>query len=291
MKVIRVLNNNVVLAQEDHTALLLMGLSIGFKKRPGDRIASSSIEKMFILTNPNTGRKLQEMITFIPEDYFRFSSDAVHHICKRLNKEFQDNLYVMLTDHIYAAVQRYEKGIVLENALLQETKKFYRSEFAVATEIVEQANQQFHVQMSEDEAAFITFHIISAQADHTTASIQEMTRLIQDILIRLKAKYNIGYEEESLSYSRFITHLKYFSQKIFAHKKEDFCDAELFAMVKRKYVQAYEGALDILTLIQKKYGYAGTDMDALYLTIHIARLIQPEKERPEERQGNTMQSD
>lgn len=272
MKITRVLNNNVLLAQEDGVALLLMGLSIGYKKKAGDLIDSNSIEKMFILKNPNTGTKLQEMITFIPEEYFRFCSDAVLYIKKKTKREFSDNLYILLTDHIYSAVQRYEQGLILENALLLETRKFYSQEFEIASEIIKRANEQFHVHMSDDEAAFITFHIVNTQMENDTSSIQQMTRLIQKILTLIKNKYHIEYHEDKLSYSRFVTHLKYFSQKVFTHKMDDLNDEDLFLIMKTKYPQEYEGAKDILELTEQEYGYQGSDMDALYLTIHIARI-------------------
>ena len=131
MKVIRVLNNNVLLG-EDGITYLLMGLSIGFKKKAGERIPSDAIEKMFVLSSPDSAGKLQEMMRFIPEEYFVFSSDVLLFIRHNLKREYSDNLYIMLTDHIYAAVERYRQRIPIKNALLTEVKKFYKDEYATA---------------------------------------------------------------------------------------------------------------------------------------------------------------
>ena len=273
MKVTRVLNNNVVLGEEDGVTYLLMGLSIGFKRKNGDRISSDAIEKMFVLSNPKSANKLQELIGFIPEEYFLFCSDAMVYIKKTLKREFSDNLYILLTDHIYSSVERQKEGINLKNALLSEVKKFYKEEYKVALDIVQNANEHFGCTLDEHEAAFITFHIVNSQIDNDSSSIQEMTRLIQEILLLVKNKYHIEYVEDKISYSRFVTHLKYFSEKIFSNKGDDLIDEDLYQLVRTKYRKEFEGAMEILKLVEEKYDYHGTEMDALYLTIHIARVI------------------
>ncbi|MBR0230173.1 MAG: PRD domain-containing protein, partial [Erysipelotrichaceae bacterium] len=50
-------------------------------------------------------------------------------------------------------------------------------------------------------------------------------------------------------------------------------DEDMYNLVRTKYRREFEGAMDILKLIREKYGYVATEMDALYLTIHIARVI------------------
>lgn len=273
MKVARVLNNNVVLGEEDGVTYLLMGLSIGFKRKSGDILPSSAIEKMFVLSNPKSASRLRELVGFIPEEYFMFCSDAMVYIKRTLKREFSDSLYILLTDHFHASIEREKQGIVLKNALLSEVKKFYKEEYAVALHVVEMANEKFHSHLSEDEAAFITFHIVNSQIGSDSSSIQEMTRLIQEILLLVKNKYEIKYDEDKVSYSRFVTHLKYFTEKVMTNKKDDFIDEDMYNLVRTKYRREFEGAMDILKLIREKYGYVGTEMDALYLTIHIARVI------------------
>ena len=66
---------------------------------------------------------------------------------------------------------------------------------------------------------------------------------------------------------------KYFSEKIFSNKGDDLIDEDLYQLVRTKYRKEFEGAMEILKLVEEKYDYHGTEMDALYLTIHIARVI------------------
>nr|WP_238121518.1 PRD domain-containing protein [Ligilactobacillus salivarius] len=68
-----------------------------------------------------------------------------------------------LSDHIYSALERYNSGVELKNNLLWEIKRFYPKEFTVGKEALDIINKQFGIKLPEDEAGFITMHIVEAQ--------------------------------------------------------------------------------------------------------------------------------
>lgn len=45
-----------------------------------------------------------------------------------------------------------------------------------------------------------------------------MTKLIKDICNIVQYEFNIAFDEESLTYTRFILHLKFFSQRLLLHE-------------------------------------------------------------------------
>ena len=47
MKIKKVLNNNVVIAQNDNEETILMGLGLGFGKKAGEVVEDKKIEKIF----------------------------------------------------------------------------------------------------------------------------------------------------------------------------------------------------------------------------------------------------
>ena len=49
-------------------------------------------------------------------------------------------------------------------------------------------------------------------------SVIEMTKLIKDICNIVQYEFNIAFDEESLTYTRFILHLKFFSQRLLLHE-------------------------------------------------------------------------
>lgn len=274
MKISRVLNNNAVLGVENNVTYLLMGLSIGFKRSQGEDVASESVEKMFVLNDVNAINKLQQIVSFIPNEYLSFVSDMVVFAEAQLKQKLSDMLYVALTDHIYFSVDRYRKGIMIDNGLLSEIKEFYSKEFHIALQIVEKANQVFDTKFDENEASFISLHILNAEGDSGSESIQSMTRLIREILNIIKAETGRDFGEDDMTYSRLVTHLKYFSQKVF-NKADDKAseDDEMYEFVKRKYKDAFNLVQKIFVFVQQTYGYTSTNMDQVYLTVHIARIL------------------
>lgn len=77
-----------------------------------------------------------------------------------------------------------------------------------------------------------------------------------------------------MHYYRFITHLKFFAQRIILNKEDSKeVDAYLYEMVKANYNDAYQGTLKIGKFLQEKYNYTLNDDDRLYLMIHINRIV------------------
>ena len=85
-------------------------------------------------------------------------------------------------------------------------------------------------------------------------------------------------DEESLAYSRFVTHLKFFAQRLFNNKKYvSQEDDELYNIVKLKYKDAYECAKKIDKFLELEYNYKLTHEEELYLIIHIERVVEKHK--------------
>lgn len=64
--------------------------------------------------------------------------------------------------------------------------------------------------MDDDEAGFIALHIVSSEVGKNISDVYEMTGFIQGILELVKNYFHRDFDEDSLSYYRFVTHLKFF---------------------------------------------------------------------------------
>ena len=72
----------------------------------------------------------------------------------------------------------------------------------------------------------------------------------------------------------FITHLKFFAQRLLTDKEyEDDQDNELFNTIRQKYRTSYKCVEKIAEFISRKYEKELSDEEKLYLTIHIERVI------------------
>ena len=104
----------------------------------------------------------------------------------------------------------------------------------------------------------------------------EKIKEIKEILEIVKNYFHIEFDEESLSYYRFVTHLKYFGLRCFNHMKHNQIDSlnnDILEIMKEKYVDAYLCVLEIKKYVKQKYDYILEDEEILFLTIHVAKII------------------
>ena len=82
------------------------------------------------------------------------------------------------------------------------------------------------------------------------------------------------FENESVYYYRFVTHLKFLAQRLVTKTTYDEEESELFTMVRDKYDQSYQCVERIAKFIQEEYHCGLSGEEKLYLTIHIERVTE-----------------
>ncbi|MCO6551192.1 MAG: PRD domain-containing protein [Gilliamella sp.] len=273
MKVYKILNNNVIITLDAKgNELIVTGRGIGFKKREGDLINTNLIEKQFSLDNKETYPKFEELLSKIPFEVLATSEIIINHAKQCIDGILQDSIYISLTDHIHFAIERHQQGFDIPNGFLWEIKKFYPKEFQIGLYALSIIKERLSVELPEDEAGFITFHIINAQLNDTMPNIVNMTKIMREILNIVKYHFNFEYDENCLSYQRFVTHLKFFAHRILSHSKQTQQDNSLYELVRQKYELAYICTKQIDLHLIQQYQHPLSDDESLYLTIHIERL-------------------
>ncbi len=273
MKIQKVLNNNIVVSRDEkQREILLLGRGIGFGKRPGMDVDESRIEKKFIgFTESRYEEQLAELLERIPTEHFAVGLLIAEHVREHIQKPLNENLVLMISDHISFAIERRKKGLELQNALLWETKKFYPDEYRLGLDALDIIEKETGVRLAEDEAGFIALHIVNAQYGTDSGISRKMIQMIQDIINIVRYTYSMELDDSSLDYIRFVTHLKFFLQRIFT----DNCyekDSGLFQMVSKLYPQALNCSMKIREYIRKKLDYVFGEEELGYLTIHIEKL-------------------
>ena len=93
VKIIRVLNTNAVVSVDSQGRELIMtGPGIGFKKRKGENIDQSLVDKTYHLENKEESKRLQEVVKEISEEYLGIA-DRVVKEAKKEKLEIRDSLY------------------------------------------------------------------------------------------------------------------------------------------------------------------------------------------------------
>lgn len=274
MKIGKIFNNNAVMVKEDNGRdSVIIGCGLAFRKKVGDEVDESLIEKTFILKEKDTLEKFKMILEHIPTEQISLCYDIVEYAKNMLNCELNDYIYVTLTDHISYTLKLFDEGIERPNILIWEIKKFYPKEYNIGLKALEFIESELGKKINEEEAGNIALHLITAQINgksDKTDIAYSMTKKIQDILNIVKYTYDIELDEHSLNYERFITHLRFFFKRLnnktqYRNENEDF----LLQQVKEKYKDAYKCMLKIEKYLNVELSYE----EQLYLTLHIKRIV------------------
>lgn len=271
MCVVKILNNNAFISEVNGEEIIVMGKGVAFQKKINDETMLDENMKIFSNSKSQMNEKMKNVILNIPESYLEITDIIVEMLKKDYNKELHDIIYVSLTEHIHSAVERLKNGIEIKNPLLNEIKSLYRDEYNIAVKGLDVIKEKLGVKFNKDEAGYITSHIINAQLDGGMNNTAEITRIVQKILNIIEFNLLIDIKEESPSYDRVITHLKFLSLRVLNNTINDE-DDELFEIFKKKYPECYNCVNVIADYFIKEYNYELTKAEKMYLIIYIQRL-------------------
>lgn len=276
VKVIKSLNNNMVLAcdAQGHDCIC-QGKGIGWQKRQGDTIDESCVERRFIPANADESRHFQQLFSEIPDVFWKIAEDVVAYADQRHGIKVPQKIILPLCDHMAGSAERYRSGVHLTNPMLWDVKRVYPKEFKVGKYALEQIRDQIGIDMLEDEAAFLAYHFINAQLGNLSASASPDTlvKLVGDIVELVQQSFQISLNEEDWNYQRFLTHLKFFANRIVSHQAcEEDNDEELYEDIRRRYPHVYRCVQRIVEYILREYTYEVPGEEQLYLMIHIERV-------------------
>lgn len=279
MKIIRVLNTNaVVTLDSDKKEIIVTGPGIGFKKKKGELLDRSLVDKTYRLQSKEDSRRLQEIVHAISEKYLEIAAKVVDVARNEQALKINDILYITLTDHINSAVERYQAGIVLKNMMKIDIQKFYPKEYAVGQKAIRWIHEETTVDLGEDEAAFIAMHIVASELDDSASTdIKKITELITAILQIVRLHFKIDFHEDSVSYQRFITHLKFFSARVLDQTPYEDSMQEIYQVLVTQNPYAYSGVKKVSEFIKDNYCRALTIDEQLYLLIHLKRILDEEQ--------------
>ena len=278
MTVEKVINNNIVSAyDETGREVVVMGRGIGFGVRAGAVIDNSKIEKVFRIESQGVAEQFKELLANMPLEHAQISNDIISYAKSTLKLKLNHSIYVTLTDHINFAIERYQKGINLENALLWEIKRFYPQEYGLGRYAIDLIRERLHVSLPEDEAGFIALHFVNAEYGTDIRDALHFPNQMKDILDIVTRELGIRLDEGSLHYERFITHVKFLLQRVYRKELLPDEESELAEMMKKKYPKEYACSEKIADYIEEAAGCRLSAEEIMYLSIHIRRIAMAEE--------------
>ncbi|MTD25818.1 BglG family transcription antiterminator LicT [Erwinia sorbitola] len=273
MKIAKVLNNNVVIVHDEQGhEQVVMGRGLAFKKRSGDELDPALVEKTFALKSHELSGRLSEMLSEIPLEVVIASECIIALAREQLATTLHDSLAIALTDHVNFALTRHQQNLPIRNVLQWEIRSLYPKEYAIGLSALDIIEKRLKVRLPEDEAGFIALHLVNVQLGSEMPAVMHITKFMQEILHIVKYQLQLDYQTDALSYNRFVTHLKFFSQRMLGKRGVYSDDESLHDVVRDRYPEAYKCVEKIDRHVMKNYNYTLGNEERMFLTIHIERV-------------------
>lgn len=276
MKIKKVLNSSVVLAvNEQKQEFILLGKGIGYGKKSGADIDSSSYNQVFVPVENSNVEQLLTTIAASSPKLIEIAQSIINHATEVLNMKLSDALYVSLLDHLKFALEREEKGIVITNKVYWEIKTYYTKEFNIGVFAVELSNKEMGTDFSEQEASNIAAHIINSEnGSDDRKDALKASQVIGRIANIIKYQLQNSVDEAAPNYQRCVVHVKFLVERIIAGKMFTDADAAIFAIVKSKDDRAFKIAKKVSDYIKIKFGEPLTDEELMLMAMQIHRIGQ-----------------
>nr|WP_277346801.1 PRD domain-containing protein [Vagococcus fluvialis] len=197
-----------------------------------------------------------------------------------LGKKLNTSLLISLADHIQSAINRQKDGIEFGDSSLQwEIPFLYVKESKIGKKALAIISEKLSVDLPEMEAAFIALHFVNAQ-DGLESMDETMliTEITKSIVKTIQSLFEVSLNKESMNYSRFVTHIRYFMNRQI-HKEEMTSNANdnLYQIIQDQYPKSYACGLMIREMLKREYNLDVSDDEMIYLIIHIERVVSETK--------------
>lgn len=270
----QILNNNVVsVADKNGVEFILTGRGLGFNASSGDNVDTAKVEKTFRLSSDVVSDRFKVLLNEVPVEVIQLTDDIITQAQNSLSHDLSETLYVSLADHLHFALKRHREGQEIHNPLEWEVRHFYRREYLIGRQALALIASKTGQLLPDAEACSIALHIVNAAMNAPDGQVMEMTRLIFQIQNIVKYWFAITIDDQSLNYQRFVTHLKFFAQRVMAGEILDNDDAELFDQMPRRYEKTLGCVQAISEFVAKNYNHKMSSSEKLYLTVHIGNVI------------------
>ena len=274
MKVLRVFNNNVVLARDDAGRdVILTGRGLGYQARPGREIDPVAVQRTFVPVDGRDPDHLAELLAGIPPEHIQLVGEALTEVGLDESVLRNPALVIALADHISFAVRRLDHGLAIEYPLRGEVKNLYGMEYGQALALLAAVNHRLERQLPEGEAVALALHLVNAGfATGDLSYTYTMTAVISQLIEVIGQTFDLDLDEGSVSVGRFITHLRYLFVRIKQHQQLVDQPSVISTAIQDSFPRAAQCAERLSGILELRLGSPLTDDEISYLALHVARV-------------------
>lgn len=272
MEVLRVFNNNVILARDElGREVVVTGRGVGFQARRGSRVDEVRIARRFV--PDQSPESVAAVLADIPPERLNQVAELFADAVRSLGSTVPPLAVVAVADHIHQAMGRLERGIVLEYPLRTEVAHLHPEELRVAEDLLARLNAISPVPLPAGEAIALAMHLFHAVTG--SASMEQtyaQSGLIRQIFELVGEHFGPDFDPDSIDAARFATHLRYFFARARAGSQLDGEASGVGAVLSARNPGAHQVAQHIRALLELRLDHPVSEDEVAYLTLHVARL-------------------
>ncbi len=277
MKIIQSFNQNAVLVLDDRgKEVIALGKGIGFNKKRGDIVRKENISRIFTVQSNEQEHRLIENLKSIDSEVYLIAEDIVSFAENELGRLLNDSFIFTIAKHIEFALERNDEQIEYDPFQYQ-LKYLYPDEYRIASEVIPFLNNKYHLSLKRQEISFFTLHFVNGLIDsEEVRDVVQLSELLNYILSLIDSRIDGTLEKDSLDYSRFVIHLRYFLIRTLSKSNEVLSQneriGELLQLTKEIYAKEYRLMKELQALLLNEYQLTFGIDEELYLLLHFVRI-------------------
>lgn len=288
--------------------VVVTGRGVGFGVHQGDDVDESKIAQIFVPADGRDPDHAGEMMAYVPYDAMRLVTEALSAAVAAAGASAKLpeklTLVTALADHVAQAQRRAERGETIQYPLEAEVASLYPDEHALARTLLREINERLAVggrgsgeeagelegerggvdkqlraaQLPAEEATALALHLVNAGFSTGDLSYTyQMTGVIQQMLDVIGAEWGVGLRQASISVARFITHVRYLFVRMARGEQLDHASDAVSAQITQAFPQHDRLARKVAQVAELRFDQTLTEDEIAYLTLHIARLADTER--------------
>lgn len=271
--------------------VVVTGRGVGFGAHQGDEVDETKIAQIFVPADGRDPDHVGEMMAAVPYETVRLVTDALTVAVETTGASAKlpekITLITALADHVTQAQIRAGRGETIQYPLEAEVASLYPEEHALGRALLGEINgrvekremrEKRERQLPAEEATAFALHLVNA--GFTTGDLSytyQMTGVIQQMLDVIGAEWGVGLRQASISVARFITHVRYLFVRLARGEQLDHASDAVSTQIAQAFPQHDRLARKVARVAELRFDQTLTEDEIAYLTLHIARLADTER--------------
>ena len=255
-QVLKILNNNTILAKEGNNEIIILAKGIGFGKKVNDHFEIPPQAKKYMMQkNYQAKDKLKKVIDYINPVYLEIAAEIIKEATNKFQKVNHDIL-IPLADHIHFTIKRMDENIMPSNPFTYDIRLLFPDEYEVALKSKEIIKSFINKEINNDEVSFITLHIHSAISSNKVGESMEAARIVHESIIKLQTD--------------LMNHIKFLIIRLNTNEQ---LQMDISEFTKNKFPFAYEQAIRMCDNLSKVLHKELPESEVGYLALHLERIL------------------